>query len=196
MYKGALSFIVAICLFQACSSKPMDASTIVIFRNGKVWTVDEKLPLAQAVAMTGDRIFRLGTNDEIDGLRSGETVVVDLGGKLLLPGFNGSHIHFANGGRNLLSVRLRDASSPDEFVRRIGDFARALPKCEWILGGDWDHERWAGAPLPTRQLIDAITPGKLADLVVLSQDIFSIPPEQIGQTEVLYTVVGSRVVYA
>ena len=130
----------------------------LILRNAKIWTGDDRQPSAQAVAVIGDEIVRLGTDREIDGLRGNGTVVRDLGGKLVLPGFNDSHVHFAAAGRNLLSVKLRDAASPEEFAKRIGEFARTLPKGEWILGGDWDHERWQGAPLPTRQLIDPVTP--------------------------------------
>jgi predicted amidohydrolase YtcJ len=127
-------------------------------RNALIWTGDERQPTAQAVAVIADGIVRIGTDREIDRLKGPGTIVRDLGGKLLLPGFNDSHVHFIDAGRNLLSVKLRDASNPEELAKRIGEFARNLPKGEWILGGDWDHERWPGAPLPTRQLIDPVTP--------------------------------------
>jgi predicted amidohydrolase YtcJ len=136
----------------------MSIPATLILRNAKIWTGDERQPTAQAVAVIGDAIARVGTDREIDGLRGPDTVIRDLGGKLVLPGFNDSHLHFVDAGRNLLSVKLRDADSPEELAKRIGDFARNLPKGEWILGGDWDHERWQGTPLPTRQLIDPVTP--------------------------------------
>jgi hypothetical protein len=62
------------------------------------------------------------------------------------------------GGFSLANVDVRDAQSPQEMARRLGDYARKLPKGRWILGGDWDHERWPDAPLPTREMIDAATP--------------------------------------
>ena len=88
--------------------------------------------------------------------------MIDAGGKLVLPGFNDAHVHFLSGGFQLSSVDLRDANSPDEFAERIRAFAAKLPAGRWITGGDWDHERWpeinGKAPLPTKELIDRVTP--------------------------------------
>src|SRR5205823_4597070 len=55
-------------------------------------------------------------------------------------------------------VNLRDAKSPEELAKLLGDYTKKLPKGRWILGGDWDHERWPGAPLPTKEMIDGLTP--------------------------------------
>ena len=150
--------LVMLTLLTSCAKKDMGISATLILRNARVWTGDDRQPTAQAVAVVGDEVVRVGSDREIDNLTGAGTVVRDLAGKLVLPGFNDSHVHFTSGGRNLLSVKLRDASSPEEFAKRIGDYARTLPKGEWILGGDWDHERWPGAPLPTRQWIDPVTP--------------------------------------
>jgi predicted amidohydrolase YtcJ len=84
--------------------------------------------------------------------------VIDAGGKLLLPGFNDAHVHFVSGGAQLDSVQLNDVTSPEEFVRRIAERAKKTPKGEWILGGDWDETKWPGFVLPTKQLIDPVTP--------------------------------------
>jgi hypothetical protein len=62
------------------------------------------------------------------------------------------------GGFSLANVDLRGAKSPEDMARRLADYAKKIPKGGWILGGDWDHEKWPGAPLPTRQMIDAATP--------------------------------------
>src|SRR5437870_10381701 len=77
---------------------------------------------------------------------------------LVLPGFNDAHVHFMSGGFQLSSVDLRDANTPQEFAERIRDFAARIPKGRWITGGDWDHERWPDAKLPTKELIDQYTP--------------------------------------
>ena len=158
MRRTSLLSTVVLLACTSCATKEMGIPATFILRNAKIWTGDERQPTAEAVAVIGDEIVRVGTDREIDALRGRDTVVRDLGGKLVLPGFNDSHLHFVDAGRNLLSVKLRDADSPAELARRIGDFARNLPKGEWIQGGDWDHERWQGAPLPTRQLIDPVTP--------------------------------------
>ena len=134
------------------------ASADLVLLNGKVWTVNPSQPRAEAVACRGGRIAAAGTTAEIRKWIDGSTKVIDLKGRLLLPGFNDAHVHFYTGGRNLAGVQLRKAKSQAEFRERIREFAAKLPKGRWITGGDWDHENWKPADLPTRQLIDAVTP--------------------------------------
>jgi predicted amidohydrolase YtcJ len=136
----------------------------LIITNAKVWTVDKAHPNAQAVAVLGDRIVAVGSNAEVDVLRGADTKVIDAGGKLLLPGFNDAHVHFVDGGLQLDSVQLNDATSTDEFVRRIGEQAKKTPKGEWIQGGDWDETKWSPSNLPTKELIDPVTPDNPAFL--------------------------------
>ncbi len=112
----------------------------------------------EAVAVRDGRIAAIGSTAEIRKLAAPSTRTIDLGGKRVVPGFNDSHVHFLDGGRNLASVQLRDAKSEDELRERIAAFAKKAPRGRWILGGDWDHENWSPARLPTRQLIDAVTP--------------------------------------
>jgi predicted amidohydrolase YtcJ len=130
----------------------------LIITNAKVWTVDIGYPTAQAVAVLGDRIVSVGTSAEIDAWRGAGTKVIDAGGKLLLPGFNDAHVHFVSGGSQLDAVQLNDVTNPEEFARRIGERAKKTPKGEWIVGGDWDETKWDPAKLPTKELIDAVTP--------------------------------------
>ena len=134
-------------------------SASLVLLNGKIWTVNDAQPRAEAVACLGGRIVAVGSNGEIRKWIGAGTEVIDLGGKLVLPGFNDAHVHFFSGGENLASVQLRDAKSEDEFRRRIAEFAAKQPAGRWITGGDWDHENWTPARLPTRQLIDAVTTG-------------------------------------
>lgn len=130
----------------------------LILLNGKVWTVNTRQPEAEAVAVSGNRIIAVGSNAEIRKLRQQNTKVLDLQGKRVLPGFNDAHVHFYDGGAGLASVQLRDAKSEAEFRERIRQFAARIPKGQWITGGGWDHENWTPARLPTRQLIDEVTP--------------------------------------
>ncbi|MGH9866451.1 MAG: amidohydrolase, partial [Candidatus Acidiferrales bacterium] len=125
--------------------------------NGNVWTVDKAQPRVQAIAVTGERIAATGTNEEIRKWIGPETKVIDAHGKTVLPGFIDAHVHFSSGGFSLSSVKLKDANTREEFVRRIGEFAKTLPKGEWILNGDWDNQKWGGE-LPQRKWIDAVTP--------------------------------------
>jgi predicted amidohydrolase YtcJ len=129
----------------------------LIIHNAHIWTVDPSLPEAEAVAILGDRIVAVGSNQQVDAWRGPQTRVVDAGGKRLLPGFNDAHVHFTDGGAQLDSVELNDATSPQEFARRIGERAAKTAKGEWVLGGDWDETKWNPAELPTEELIDAAT---------------------------------------
>ena len=132
------------------------ADTIIV--NAVVHTMDKSQPAAEAVAIHANRIVAAGSTKDIKKLAGPNTRTIDAKKRLLLPGFNDAHTHFMSGGFQLSSVDLRDANSPQEFAARIKSFAEKLPKGRWITGGDWDHERWSDAKLPTRDLIDSVTP--------------------------------------
>ena len=125
--------------------------------NGRVWTGNPAQPWAEALASRGERLIAVASNAGIQKLISRDTRVIDLAGKLALPGFIDDHTHFISGGFQLLSINLRAARSPQEFARKIAEQARKLGPGHWITGGDWDHELWPGAPLPTKELIDRET---------------------------------------
>lgn len=129
----------------------------LVITNAKVWTVDSNHPTADAVAIIGDRIVAVGSAADIDAWRGAETRVIDAGGHLVLPGFNDAHVHFIEGGMQLDSVDLRDAATPEEFRDRVARRAARYPS-EWVTGGDWDEEKWNPPHLPTKDLIDAVTP--------------------------------------
>jgi predicted amidohydrolase YtcJ len=155
--------LVCILLLSLTLMNPANAqkSTIapdVIIVNAVVHTMDPQQPLAEAVAIHGNRILAIGNTKEIRKLASNNTKVIDAKKRLVLPGFNDAHTHFLSGGFQLSSVDLRDANTPQEFAERIRSFASRLPKGRWITGGDWDHERWPDAKLPTKELIDNFTP--------------------------------------
>ena len=132
------------------------ADTILV--GGKVWTGNPRQPEAQAVAILDGRIAAVGSDAEVRRWAGTSTRVIALDGRRVLPGFNDAHVHFFDGGQGLASVQLRDAPSPAIFRDRIGAYAATLDKGRWVLNGNWDHERWTPAELPTRQLIDAATP--------------------------------------
>jgi predicted amidohydrolase YtcJ len=130
----------------------------LVLVNGKIWTVDDRRSEVEAVAVLGSRIAAAGSTEEIRKWIGANTKVIDLQGKRVTPGFNDSHVHFLDGGMGLASVQLRYARTPEEFRDRIRDFAAKLSKGRWILNGNWDHENWTPPALPTRRLIDAVTP--------------------------------------
>jgi hypothetical protein len=125
--------------------------------NGKIWTGNRQQPMAEALAVRGERIVAIGSYDQVRGFISGHTRLIDVQGKLALPGFIDNHTHFINGGFQLLGINLRDAKDEQVFIQRLAQKAASLAGGQWITGGEWDHERWPGAALPRKEWIDAVT---------------------------------------
>jgi predicted amidohydrolase YtcJ len=133
------------------------ARASLVLRGGRVWA-GKGLPGGTAIAVKDGRVLAVGSDAEIAPLVGPRTRVVELGGRLVVPGFNDAHVHFLSGGFGLLSVDLRGAKDEEEMAARLAAHARTLPKGTWILEGNWDHETWPSKALPTRQTIDAATP--------------------------------------
>jgi predicted amidohydrolase YtcJ len=150
-----LLFAIAFFSFPTFAQNIM-ADLVII--NANIRTMDVKQPQAQSVAVMGNKIISVGSNANTKPLVGKNTRIIDAKGKLVLPGFNDSHVHFLDGGYQLSSVDLRDAKTPEEFTRRIKEFVAKQPKGRWILGGQWDHENWTPNNLPTKEMIDAVTP--------------------------------------
>lgn len=153
---GAL--LLALILLNLNCSQPEGKMADLVLLNGTIWTVNPAQPWAEAVAIDGDRIVRVGRTGEIKKLVGRETQVVDLHQSLVLPGFIDSHTHFLKGGMALASVQLRDVTNREEFAARIAAKARELEKGDWILEGNWDHEQFSPAELPRKEWIDGVTP--------------------------------------
>ena len=86
----------------------------------------------------------MGPENSIRSQAGPATRVIELGGRMLLPGFIDAHVHLLTGGFQLAGVDLRDAESPEAFTRRIASHAATRPVGSWITGGGWDHQRWGG----------------------------------------------------
>ena len=138
------------------AQQPSFADLVIV--HGHVWTVDPENSRAEAVAVRASRIVAVGSDREIAKWIGPATKTIDAQGKSVLPGFIDAHVHFSSGGGEITSVHLRDASTPQEFARRIGEQAKKLGKGEWMLGGTWDHELWGGKPLPSHDWVDSQTP--------------------------------------
>lgn len=129
----------------------------LILRGGPIWTGGPRPRVAQAAAVGGGRLLAVGTEAEVEELRTGSTRTIELDGRLVVPGFVDAHVHFLMGGFDLMGVRLRGAADRADLAQRIGAAARALLPGSWVLGGGWDHEVWGGT-LPHREWIDPVTP--------------------------------------
>ena len=157
MKRYFLQVVVALA-FALCATAQTNPAADLIIQNARVWTVDPSQLEAQAVAILGDRIVAVGSNQQVGPWRGPDTRLVDAGGRRLMPGFNDAHVHFVDGGSQLDNVELNDATSPQEFARRIRERAAKTATGSWLLGGDWDETKWSPAELPTKELIDGATP--------------------------------------
>ena len=143
------------------------------FINGKVFTINKNQPYAEAIVTEGNKIIFVGPTKDARQHIDGSTDVTNLNGKLVVPGFNDSHLHFTSGGDYLLGINLRPALSKEDFVFILKNYVKgkdgtsgvltegspSSPRSgEWITGGRWDHELWLEKTLPTKELIDSITP--------------------------------------
>ncbi|MEV6953849.1 amidohydrolase [Streptomyces sp. NPDC051183] len=134
------------------------AKADLVFTRGPVFTVDPARTRATSLAVIGDRIAAVG-HDEVRELVGPGTEVVDLTGKLLLPGFQDAHMHPVFAGVELAECDLTETIGVDDYLARIRAYADAHPDREWITGGGWSMESFEGG-LPTRQLLDSVVPDR------------------------------------
>ncbi|GAA3376869.1 amidohydrolase [Streptomyces sannanensis] len=135
----------------------------LVFTRGPVHTGDPARTRASSLAVTGERITAVG-HDEVRELIGPATEVVDLSGKLLIPGFQDAHIHAVFGGVELAECDLTGTVGVDDYLNRIRTFADAHPDRTWITGSGWSMESFEGG-LPTRQLLDSVVPDRPVYLV-------------------------------
>ncbi len=146
-----LVFLVSIML-TACQHSGEKADTI--YYNAVIWTGDSSQPQATAVGIKDGKI--LFTGDDYTAYKSASTQLIDLQGKMIVPGMIDNHTHFLSGGYNLGSIDLRQAKSKQDFIRIVKEFCVQHPDDRWIQGGDWDHEAMGGM-LPEKEWIDSVS---------------------------------------
>jgi predicted amidohydrolase YtcJ len=120
----------------------------LVLTNGKVVTVDDRVPEARAVAVRSGRVIAVGSEKDIGRLVGKETKVIDLEGALAIPGLIDSHGHFTGLGESKMILDLTKARSWDEIVAMVGEAARAAKPGEWIQGRGWHQEKWDRVPEP------------------------------------------------
>jgi len=142
----------------------MDGPIDVIVHNAKVYTAGARGTMAEAVAIRGNQILRVGTEREVTRLRRPQTTMIDAQGAAVLPGFNDAHLHFISGGLSLERIDLAGAETLDEMQSRIRTWATGRPDATWVLGRGWYYEPFPGGQ-PTRQQLDAIVSDRPAQII-------------------------------
>lgn len=132
---------------ERSGAQPVGHADLVL-RRGKIVTVDDRRPEAQALAVSGDTILAVGSDQEIRPYIGRSTRVIDLDGALAIPGLIDGHVHFTGIGEAAMGLKLAGARDWDEIVQMVGDAARKAKPGEWILGRGWHQEKWAHPPAP------------------------------------------------
>jgi predicted amidohydrolase YtcJ len=135
----------------------------LMFVNGAVYTVDAARSWAEAVAVGEGRIVAVGSNDDVAGLRGSGTKIVDLGGRMLLPGFQDAHVHPVNGGLDALRCNLSNDHSLEAYRDRIRAYVASHPDVPWILGGGWSMDVFPGGN-PRAETLDTLVADRPAFL--------------------------------
>ncbi len=168
-----------------------------IFVNGKVVTVDDEFSIAEAVAVRGDRIAAVGSNEEIRRLAKPATDVIDLDGAMMLPGLIDSHVHAADAATYEFDHVVPDVATIGDVLKYIGDRAKALPEGEWVSVNQMFITRLAERRFPTREELDQVSPRNPVvfqtgpDLVANSlalelsgiDDNYQLPSDSTGRIE-------------
>jgi predicted amidohydrolase YtcJ len=152
----ATSAVVASTMCLASVNRPAEAAALqpsikpadLVLRNGKIVTVDEGKPDAQALAVSGDTIVAVGSNQEIQPYIGAATKVIDLKGALATPGLIDAHVHFTGVGDAAKNLKLATAKNWNDIVRMVGEAASKAKPGEWILGRGWHQEKWSEVPSP------------------------------------------------
>ena len=146
--------ILTISVFFMISCARNRADTVYV--NGSIWTGVESASRAQAIAVKGEFLVAVGSNENVEHLKDSNTKIVDLQGRFVVPGLMDAHTHFMDGGFQLVRLNFREVDSPEDFVYKIDSAAQKLEPGQWILGGNWDHEKWGGE-LPHHSWVDDVS---------------------------------------
>ncbi len=140
-----LTLALSFCFFS-CQKAVQPAD--LVLTNGKIVTVDDALPQAEALAVSGDKIVAVGKSKDIKRYIGEKTQVVDLAGKLAIPGFIDSHGHFTSLGESKMVLDLTKAKNWEEIVAMVAEAVKNAQPGEWILGRGWHQEKWEKRPEP------------------------------------------------
>ena len=171
-YLASLRPFFSVLAFLSLSLGAYSQSATLVITNATVYTVNKNQPTAEAVAMLGDKIVFVGSNNDIKKYIGSETQVIDAKGMFLMPGLIEGHGHIHGLGASLINLNLMKAKNWDEIVAMVGEAAKKAKPGDWIIGRGWHQEKWDHAPAknylgyPYYQELDKVSPN---NPVLLSQ---------------------------
>ena len=136
---------------------PLPSPTLILF-NGTIATQDQHHPMAQAVAIAQDRILAVGSEAMVLSLARPDTELINLDGRLVVPGFIDTHIHFYEWALKRQGVKLDDVTSLEDLLSRVRQATDDRPAGEWIMGQGWNETDWNAPRMPTREHLDRAAP--------------------------------------
>jgi len=154
----------AVIIIAAVFSAAEEAADVVVTQ-ARIYTVNSKQTWAEALAVRGEKIVAVGTDQEIAPYRGTSTKVIDAGGRLVLPGFTDCHVHFMDGSIGLTQVDLNGAENVAEIQKRVKEYAAAHPKMPWITGMGWTYPTFGPTALPNKKILDDVVPDRPVFLV-------------------------------
>ena len=128
----------------SAQTRPAD----LVLMGGNIATMEKSQPIVQAVAILGDRIVSVGSNEKIMKFVGNQTKVIDLDGKFAMPGFIEGHAHFVGLGQSMMMLNLMKAKNWDAVVEQVEAAAKETPAGQWIIGRGWHQSKWDKAPTP------------------------------------------------
>lgn len=152
------------CIWAIMTHIVLAQSADLVLVNGNFATMDLARPQAQAVAISGNSILAVGTNESIGRYQGDQTQVIDLGGRFAMPGLIEGHGHFVGLGQSLMMLDLSEVESWEEVVEMVAEATQVTPPGQWILGRGWHQSKWKQPPAdhvdgyPTHDAISQLTP--------------------------------------
>ena len=149
--------VAAILLFMSGITAGAETAE-TIFVNGNIYTVNDKQPCAQAIAVKGGRIIFVGSNADAEKFRTDKARTVDLAGKTVTPGFTDSHCHIFGIGEREMTLNLEGTNTREDFLARVKERVARAEHDKWITGRGWIETFWKPPHFPTRTDLDKIAP--------------------------------------
>ena len=157
--KALAALVVALVSIFHFSPTPAKVPTAdLVFKNGNIYTVNDKQPKAEAVAVKGDRIVFVGSNSDAQKYVGAKTRVIDLSGRTMVPGMTDAHQHLAGVGFREMTLNLEGITSLEAFLAKVKERVDQTKPGDWITGRGWIETFWTPPVFPTRWDLDKIAP--------------------------------------
>jgi len=150
--------LVSVVLLALIPAPQRNQSADIVFKNGNVYTANDKAPRAQAIAVKNDRIVFVGSNEAAQQFVGTNTRVVDLKGEAVLPGFTDSHQHLSGVGQREMTLNLEGTTSLDDLLAKLKARVDQAKPGEWVTGRGWIETHWQPPTFPTRWDLDKVSP--------------------------------------